>query len=185
MTSSTRENLLQHAQRLMRARGYNDFSYRDLTRLVGVKTASVHYHFPTKEDLALAAVNDYREQTEQALAQIDPALPPLERLERYEALVREVFSAGELSCLCGMLGNEIFSLPEQVRVAVRSYYERNEAWLAELFAQAQQRGEIGYRGDPAMLARLVYAAYQGGLGSGWLMSDEQRIADVRRVIAQV
>jgi TetR/AcrR family transcriptional repressor of nem operon len=77
---------------------------------------------------------------------------------------------------------EICSLPEQVRAAVQAFFEENERWLAELLAEAQQRGEIGYRGDPAVLARVVYAAYQGVLGSGRLLKDAQRIADVRQVI---
>ena len=57
--SPVREQLLEHTLVLLGTRGYNGFSYRDLAELVGVKTSSIHYYFPTKEDLALAAVQTY------------------------------------------------------------------------------------------------------------------------------
>src|SRR5690606_22091844 len=42
--ATTREQLVCHAQALIRQRGYNGFSYRDLAEHVGVKTASIHYY---------------------------------------------------------------------------------------------------------------------------------------------
>ena len=42
-TKTVREQILDHAITLMMLRGYNGFSYRDLSELVGVKTSSIHY----------------------------------------------------------------------------------------------------------------------------------------------
>ena len=58
-TQSVREQLLEHTLVLIRRRGFNGFSYRDLAELVGVKTSSIHYYFPTKDDLVLEAVKTY------------------------------------------------------------------------------------------------------------------------------
>jgi TetR/AcrR family transcriptional regulator, transcriptional repressor for nem operon len=43
---TVRDQLLDHARNLLMTRGYNGFSYRDLSALVGVKTSSIHYYFP-------------------------------------------------------------------------------------------------------------------------------------------
>ncbi len=43
-------------KRLIRTRGCNGFSYRDLAEHVGVKTSSIHYYFPGKDDLLYEAV---------------------------------------------------------------------------------------------------------------------------------
>ena len=40
-TRSVREQLVEHALVLIRRRGFNGFSYRDLADLVGVKTLSL------------------------------------------------------------------------------------------------------------------------------------------------
>jgi TetR/AcrR family transcriptional repressor of nem operon len=57
--STVREKIVGHAITLMMLRGYNGFSYRDLSELVGVKTSSIHYYFPAKDDLVLEAIHEY------------------------------------------------------------------------------------------------------------------------------
>ena len=44
--NSTRERILDSAQALAQARGFNAFSYADIATELGVKKASIHYHFP-------------------------------------------------------------------------------------------------------------------------------------------
>src|ERR1700742_3561290 len=48
--------LMNAAETHMRVGGYGGFSFRDLAAAVGIKSFSVHYHFPTKEDLGAAVV---------------------------------------------------------------------------------------------------------------------------------
>ena len=58
-SANTRDQLLAHAEKLIRTRGCNGFSYRDLAEHVGVKTSSIHYYFPGKDDLLYEAVEAY------------------------------------------------------------------------------------------------------------------------------
>ena len=51
--------LLNAAERRVRRSGYNAVSFRDLADDVGIKSASVHYHFPQKADLGVALVERY------------------------------------------------------------------------------------------------------------------------------
>ena len=55
------QNILAAAEALVRERGYNGFSFREVAREVGIKSSSVHYHFPTKEDLGAAIAENYTE----------------------------------------------------------------------------------------------------------------------------
>lgn len=48
------EALMAAAKATVQARGYNALSFRELAKEVGIKSASVHYHFPTKGDLGAA-----------------------------------------------------------------------------------------------------------------------------------
>ena len=80
----TRRELLDLAETLVRTRGYNGFSYRDLAEQIGIKTASIHYHFPTKGDLGEALIENEREVFARNLAQLDAAeKDPRRRLERF------------------------------------------------------------------------------------------------------
>ena len=58
---STRHALLDAAGELAQTRGYNAFSFRDLSERIGVTTASIHYHFPSKADLGRELVIRYRD----------------------------------------------------------------------------------------------------------------------------
>jgi DNA-directed RNA polymerase specialized sigma24 family protein len=39
------ESIMDAARAMVQARGYNGLSFRELAKEVGVKSASVHYHF--------------------------------------------------------------------------------------------------------------------------------------------
>ena len=75
MDSATQ--ILEIAERRMRLAGYNAVSYRDIAAEMGIKSASLHYHFPKKEDLGVALVQRYSAAFKKDLAdrteqQVDP-----------------------------------------------------------------------------------------------------------------
>uniref|UniRef100_UPI0016411DC9 TetR/AcrR family transcriptional regulator n=1 Tax=Burkholderia gladioli TaxID=28095 RepID=UPI0016411DC9 len=71
MAAGTRDALVQAAEGLMRSRGYAAFSYADLVETVGIRKASIHHHFPTKEDLGVAIVEAYVARVVEAFERID------------------------------------------------------------------------------------------------------------------
>jgi TetR/AcrR family transcriptional repressor of nem operon len=125
------EEILNSAERLVRRRGYNGFSFRDLAEEVGIKGASVHYHFPTKADLGVAVAHRYTERFIAALGDPnDPVVAPQALLERYVYAFRCALVWDRQMCLCGMLGAEVESLPPDVAAEVRTFFEQNIEWLA-------------------------------------------------------
>lgn len=177
-TSTVRERLLEHAQTLIQLRGYNGFSYRDLSALVGVKTSSIHYYFPAKDDLVLETVQRYSSDVLADIRAIDSSLPAPKKLERYAKLFAKVMGDGEQICLCGMLAADIQSLPDTVRAAIQAFFRANEAWLSEVLAQGAQEGSLVVPGDPVVAARAMYAAYQGGVIASRLFNTRSRLNEV-------
>ena len=51
MTTNTRDKILELAQEAIATRGYSSFSFREIATELGIKSASIHYYFPTKEAL--------------------------------------------------------------------------------------------------------------------------------------
>ena len=66
--------IMDAAERRIRLGGFNGFSFREIAADVGIKSSSVHYHFPTKENLAAAVIHRYTDEVaeliEQELARI-------------------------------------------------------------------------------------------------------------------
>ena len=124
------DQVLDAAERRMRAGGYHAVSFRDLATDVGIRSASVHHHFPQKADLGAALVARYRDRFLAALA---PArdLPPGARLRAFCDAYRQAFRAADAVCLCGMLGAENRGLPANVGAAVRDFFAANIAWVAD------------------------------------------------------
>jgi TetR/AcrR family transcriptional repressor of nem operon len=162
--SDTRTRLLDAAQRLVQTRGHNGFSFRDLSREVGIRTASIHYHFPTKTDLAVALVRRYREGIGEAMADIAVRKATLsERLDATVRLYAETLDNGSRICVCAALAGEYLSLSREVQGELKKLISDGERWLARFLTEGHVRGEIPKDSDPQALARLWYAALQGAL----------------------
>ena len=135
----TADRILDIAERLVQLRGYNAFSYADVAKAVGIRKASLHYHFATKADLGLALVTRYRRAFLEALRAIEAdSSDPLERLERYAELYGSVLRKKRM-CMCGMLATDAATLPKAMRESVAEFFAENVGWLARMLEQGRKR----------------------------------------------
>lgn len=145
---SMRDRILDAAEVRARRGGYNAFSFRDLADDVGVKSASVHYHFPTKSDLAEVLTLRYAERARERLG--DPAeLSADEAIARVTALFREALIRDDRMCLCGLFGAERDVLPPAVDAAVVAFFRLILEYLRTSFRSTEWR-----EAPEAILARL-------------------------------
>src|SRR5215213_2190097 len=104
--SNTATRILDSAERLVQARGFNGFSYADVAAELGVTKASLHYHFAGKTELGQALITRYAERFFTALEQIEGSVPAAPaKLDAYAGLYADVLR-GQRMCLCGMLAAE-------------------------------------------------------------------------------
>jgi TetR/AcrR family transcriptional repressor of nem operon len=160
------EAILDAAEGMARVRGYNGFSFRDLAQMVGIKSASVHYHFPSKADLGAALARRY---TDRFLAALDSpvAVSPggeaaaTLALKRYIAAYRAALMVDDKMCLCGMFGAEIGALPETVVLETRRFFERNVAWLTASFGGGNAARREALKTISALEGALILARSLG------------------------
>ena len=136
MKADTVENIKDVAESCIRSKGYNSFSFREIATAVGIKSASVHYHFPTKGDLGAAVVKRYTERFLSALGDPDDlSIKPEQLLQRYIEAFRNALIKDQKLCLCGMLGAETASLPEGVVRETQRFFKENIKWLTVVFSR--------------------------------------------------
>lgn len=163
MDSATK--ILDIAERRIRQSGYNAVSYRDIADEMGIKSASLHYHFKKKEDLGVALVKRYAANLRALLSQTAPNYAtPREKLNAYVDLHRVALQDHQLICLGAVLGAEALSLPETVSVEVRKFFEMNLAWLAQVY------DELGEE-NPVARAKASVSALQGAMIVGSVTDD--------------
>jgi TetR/AcrR family transcriptional regulator, transcriptional repressor for nem operon len=145
--------ILDAAEIRIRRGGFEAVSYRDLAADVGIKAASVHYHFPQKALLGAAVIERYGDKVLTALGPVDLTQATVEEhLQRlcncYAAAVRN----DGMICLGCMLGAESKDLPEAVSAAARRFFTRLLDWVELALAD---------RADAATLAVNIIGTLQG------------------------
>lgn len=137
-TLSVRDRILEAAEKRVRGVGFHAVSFRDLASDVGIKSSSVHYHFPQKEDLGEQLVQRYSGRFHARLEQIDASGgDPLTALREFVALYGEALVVGEAVCLCAVLGAEANSLPERITGGVQKFFQSNIDWLNIVYDRIQ------------------------------------------------
>jgi TetR/AcrR family transcriptional repressor of nem operon len=176
-----RTRILDVAQRLIQSQGYSGFSYADIAAAIGIRKASIHHHFPTKDDLAIALMVRYREVFADVLAAIarDHATASA-RLVAYQRVFSNVLRDDHRLCMCGMLAADLGALPTDVRDEVRAFFDDNERWLAKVLQQGRLRGETCFAGSAKTRARVVLSAFEGAMLVARAYGDVARFTGVTR-----
>lgn len=170
MTGNAREAILAAAKTAAQHRGYNGINFRSIGEAVGVKNASIYYHFASKAELGAAVAERYWQDTAKVLQGIGEANPdPLRCLAAYPSIFRTSLEDGNRLCLSSFMAAEYEDLPEEVMVEVKAFAQTNVEWLAQVLAAAG----LGSEAFCERRARAIYSAVAGA----------QLIARTRRDIA--
>ena len=145
--------ILEAAEIRIRRGGFEAVSYRDLAADVGIKAASVHYHFPQKALLGAAVVDRYSDKLLATLGRVDLTQATVEdHLQRLCDCYRLAVQNDGMICLGCMLGAESKDLPDAVSAAARRFFKRLLDWL---------ESALGDRADAATLAVHTIGTLQG------------------------
>jgi TetR/AcrR family transcriptional regulator, transcriptional repressor for nem operon len=145
--------ILEAAEIRIRRGGFEAVSYRDLAADVGIKAASVHYHFPQKALLGAAVIDRYSDKVGAALGKVDLTQATIEEhLQRLCDCYRLAVQNDEMICLGCILGAESKNLPEAVSAAARRFFTRKLDWIETA---------LGDRADAATLAVHIIGTLQG------------------------
>jgi len=176
---NTSQAILELSQSLIQERGYNAFSVRDLSKEIGIKPASIYYHFPSKADLAHSLVIRQREKFNSAFSEIDAQTDnSRKKLELYLMLFFDDFRKTKRICFCSMLAADFASLPIRVQEEVKGLFSDHEQWLAKVLEEGLKTKTLNFKGTPEMRAKNIFAAIEGSTISACTFGDETRLTSV-------
>jgi TetR/AcrR family transcriptional repressor of nem operon len=162
--AATAGRILDIAERLVQTRGFNGFSYADISAELRIRNASVHYHFRSKSDLGKRLVARYRENFMSALAGLErESGDARRRLRRYVGLWTGVLRDRDRMCLCGMMAADIATLPRPVRGEIKRFFDENEAWLVRVLEQGRKAKTVRLAASPEIEARLLTMGLEGAM----------------------
>ncbi|MDB5940753.1 MAG: TetR family transcriptional regulator [Ramlibacter sp.] len=99
MLQAREEAIVKSVNRLLAEKGFDAMTVDEVAASVGIAKASLYKHFPSKEDLAAAAMVRVMRSAREFLDGIDAGLPPLEKLRAVVRWTLQVQLAGQMPSL--------------------------------------------------------------------------------------
>ena len=162
------------AESFLQEKCFNGFSYAHIAKELGVKNAAIHYHFPSKEVLACAVIQRYRDRFQLWInnSRIKD-LSPLEKLNWFFSIYTNTRADNGKVCLAGSLETEFNSLPESLRGQTEALTRELLIWLQATLQEGRETGEFQFGGDPANKAALILSSLQGALQMARALGTEK------------
>lgn len=161
--SPTADKIADLAESYIQRRGFNGFSFRDIQNELGIKTASIHYHFKTKQDLARTVFQRYLERYKMALSEIEQKYSSAEEKLRALADIFIAVREQDKLCLCGMYASDFYSLSNEVGGELNQFVELNEKWIQSVIEQGVKSDEFISLIDATRFSRLYFVSLEGSM----------------------
>jgi TetR/AcrR family transcriptional repressor of nem operon len=180
-STDTREKIMSVSRLMVQSNGYNALSFREIGKEVGVSSASIHHHFPTKGDLGAALAQRYTDDGIEALGKIFASSKTArECVDGYAGIFRAALVNENRMCLVGLMSAEHDDLPDEVRAEVNRFISVNVEWLAEVLSRKKTRAS---KEGIQHQALAIYAAIEGAQlvarGRGDITLYDQAVAAYR------
>lgn len=158
ISSPMRDEILRIGLELMQTRSFQGFSFQDIADRVGIRKASIYHHFPSKDALGAAVMNDMTVRF-QRWAEARRGTPQ-QKLQAYIDMVRNIVGAGRCMCPAGSSVAGWACMSDELRQAVTALRAQQVAWLTDVMNTMD-----GLGAPVAQMAACLFAVVQGALQS--------------------
>ena len=171
--NNTSQEILNCARSLIVMGGYNGFSYADISKVVGVRNATIHHHFPSKSILVRTLVVNYRWEVQLGMAELERNVPePIEQLRAYIRYWETCIADNTAPfCVCALLATELPMLPDEVALEVRAHFRTLSDWLTAVLERGVAEGSIRLAASAKVEAEGFMAAVHGAMLSARAYGD--------------
>lgn len=128
MLQAREDAIVQTVNRLLAEKGFDAMTVDEVAASVGIAKASLYKHFPSKEDLAAAAMVRIMQRTQNMLAALPGDARPIDQLRAVVRWALQMQLAGEMP-----------SLPSQ-NSSLRAALMANRGYLDRLIAVSDRLG---------------------------------------------
>lgn len=159
--SDTREKIIGLADQLIRTKGFNAFSYADISAPLDIKNAAIHYHFPNKADLGIAVIEEEMEKLNASIRQWEK-LPPDEQLKKLMGTFQQRSKQGTI-CLVGSLTPDYDTFSPAMQQKVQEMCKSIFNWVAQCLEKGRTAKKFSFEGDAYDRALLVMSNLMSSL----------------------
>ncbi|MFC0344354.1 TetR/AcrR family transcriptional regulator [Epilithonimonas hispanica] len=151
----TKQLIVGTANNLLIERGFNAFSYKNISEQIGIKTSSIHYHFPSKTDLGIALIKSHHEILKKTIEKNNEKTP-LEKLKKL-FLYYERLAIAHKVCIIGAFTSDINTLEESVRGEILTFANSVVDWANSILEEGQRQNVFKQLFNTQLKAKLLIA----------------------------
>ncbi len=153
--TDTKTEIIRVATGLILEKGYNAFSYADIAKVLHIRNAAIHYHFPTKTSLVVAIMKNQQEGLKNLIKELKSKNKS--EIEQIQALFDLYIGllAQKQICALGSLGSDIQTLAPEAQIEVKNDYELVRNWLMEILEMGKITGVFKFQCDATIQASVI------------------------------
>ncbi len=161
--SLTRERILELGEDLIRTKGYNAFSYQDISSALGIKNAAVHYYFPTKANLGTSIVKTNIQRFEEMIGNMQSR--GFDEAKQLEAFIKIYIKSHreQKLCIVGSLGPAFNTLDESTQKELIKITEIIQKWLVDVLENGRKKKIFEFKEDPSYKANIIFSSLVASL----------------------
>jgi TetR/AcrR family transcriptional regulator, transcriptional repressor for nem operon len=176
--ASTRQQIVEAADRLFYERGFEATSFADIAAAVGLSRGNFYYHFKTKDEILQSVIVQRLSNTRMMLeAWESEGGDPADRIRSFIGIL--IMNRADIvayGCPVGTLCNELAKLDHAAKGEATKLFALFRHWLAEQFAA------LGREADADALAVHILMRSQGVATLATAFGDE---AVIRREVDDI
>ncbi len=161
--SITREKILELGENLIRTKGYNAFSYQDISSELSVKNAAIHYYFPSKENLGTSIVKTNILKFEEMIDNMRSR--KFDEWQQLETFIKIYIKSHreQKKCLVGSLSPDYRTLNETTKTELKRMIEIILNWMTELLKSGRTKNLFAFSDSADSKAMAIFSSLVASL----------------------
>ncbi|AXR59733.1 TetR/AcrR family transcriptional regulator [Leptospira mayottensis] len=168
----TKEKIVTIARDYFQSVGFRSFSFQDIANDLGIKKASIHYYYPSKEELGLEILEAYDKDFKKYIENIRERSP---RVRLFGLFKLYVSYAGENGNICpfGVVGTEYHVLSQTIRDKTLILQDQHRDFLIQTLYDGVKDGSFLLTLSVRDTADLFISAIQGAMQISRIRKDKE------------
>lgn len=160
--SDTKKEALNLAKHYLQTLGFNGFSFQTIADALGIRKASLHYYFASKEEMGLALLDEYERGYREWVLRVK-GLSSKEKLEKMVKGFIRLTEKEQMICPLGVFSSDYHTVTEKIQKRMKDFHLIQHQWLIATLKQGKKEGSLKKDLDVKAASDLIMATLQGGV----------------------
>lgn len=169
--------ILEAARDLFSRQGYHRTTMPEIARAAGASVGLIYYHFPSKEAILLAVVQEFHAQGQEAFQEPNDQMDPFERLD---TAIRDLYTAiDRFSKVFVILYKDLSSLAREERKRIYALEEENVNHVIAFIEAGQRMGRFtpDIPNVPLLAANIIGLGHLWALKKTWYFASRTTLTE--------